>query len=221
MLSLRKLLLTGLAAGSLAACQQERDPGSAAEEMPAATLAPEPGLAPAAELTCSDPVRANDTAASLRERYGDDARVETLYGPEAIELPGVVLWPDDPSRRVEVIFSDETRRHVSLAQLSGASERRVAGLTVGDPIVRAHQSNGRAFELWGFSWDYGGFVSDFKGGELEKLPGGCGLLMRLGPREDAMLPDALLGEVQLLSDDPRLEAAGVRIEELSLAFNPG
>jgi hypothetical protein len=44
------------------------------------------------------------------------------------------------------------------------------------------------------------------------------MMLRLGPREDAVLPNALLGEVQLSSDDPRLEAADVQIEEIALSY---
>ena len=171
-------------------------------------------------MTCSEPVRANDTAASLQQRFGDNARVETLQGPEGIELPGVVLWPNEPKRRVEVVFADEARRSVSFAQLTGTADWRVARLAVGDPVGRVQEANGRPFELWGFSWDYGGYVSDFKGGKLEELPGGCGVMMRLGPGEDAEVPDELMGEVMLSSDDPRLEASGVRIDELALSFSP-
>ena len=78
----------------LGACQpadSENGDGPAVATSPVAKVEP----APATELTCSSPVKSNDTVASLRERYGDQARVETLHGPEGIEFPGLVLWPDD------------------------------------------------------------------------------------------------------------------------------
>ena len=68
-------------------------------------------------------------------------------------LPGVVLWPNDPKRRVEVVFADEGRRSVSFAQLMGTAAWRVAGLAVGDPLGQVLEANGRPFELWGLSWD--------------------------------------------------------------------
>jgi hypothetical protein len=169
-------------------------------------------------LTCSDPIQPADTAASLQQRYGDQARFERLHGAEGIEFTGLVLWPDDPARRLEVVFAEEGAHAVSSIGLSSGSEWRVAGLAIGAPIARANAVNGKPFKLWGFSWDYGGYASDLGGGKLAALPGGCRLVMRLGPRKGAEVPDALIGEVELSSDDPRLEAAGVTIEELTLAF---
>jgi hypothetical protein len=201
----------------LGACQPAD--GERGSETAAATSAAV-STKPAAdtELTCSGPIEPGDTATSLQKRYGEQARLETLSGAEGIEFPGLVLWPDDPSRRIEVAFAEEGQRTVSSAGLAGTSAWRVAGLALGDPLVRATEANGKPFKLWGFSWDYGGYVSDLAGGKLAALPGGCRVIVRVGPREGADVPDALVGEVELSSDDPRLEAAGVTIEELTLAF---
>jgi hypothetical protein len=174
----------------------------------------------ATELTCSDPVRPTDTAASLQERYGDQARLETLYGPEGTEFAGLVLWPEDPARRLEVVFAEEGQRTVSSIGLGQGSTWRLSGLALGDALVRANAANGKPFKLWGFGWDYGGYVSDLAGGNLAELPGGCRVSARLGLREDAEVPDALMGDKELSSDDPRLEAAAVTIVELLLVFPP-
>jgi hypothetical protein len=190
------------------------------EEQPAvaASATAETVPASATELSCTDPVRADDTLASLRERYGDQARLEMVAGPDG-DFSAVVLWPDDPARRIEVVAADErSPLPVSAVRLPRTSTRRLAGLAVGDPLARANEVNGKPFKLWGFSWDYGGYVSDLGGGKLAALPGGCRVVLRLSPREGTEVPDALMGEVELSSDDPRLEAAGVAIEELSLAF---
>jgi hypothetical protein len=170
------------------------------------------------ELTCSDPVRPTDTAASLQQRYGDRASVETLYGPEGIQFPGLVLWPEDAARRLEVVFREEGTPTVSSVRLGEASTWRVAGLAIGDPLARANAANGKPFKLWGFGWDYGGTVSDLAGGRLATQPGGCRVVMALGPREDVALPEGLVGDLELSSDDPRLATVGVVIHDLSLAF---
>jgi hypothetical protein len=200
----------------LGACQpaetdSDQEPAAAALNR----VAGEPTLS---ALTCADPIRPSDTAASLQQRFGNQARIETLHGPEGIEFPGLVLWPEDPARRLEVAFAEEEPRAVSSITPSPVSAWRVAGLAIGDPLARASEANGKPFKLWGFSWDYGGYVSDLQGGKLAALPGGCRVVLRVGPRGDAEVPDALVGEVELSSDDPRLEAVGVAIEELSLAF---
>jgi hypothetical protein len=195
-----------------------RTTGADASGSDSASASAEAKPTAATELTCTDPVRASDTAATLQERFGDQARVETLHGPEGIEFAGVVLWPDDPARRLEVVLAEEGQRTVSSVGMSRTSAWRAAGLALGDPLARANEANGKPFKLWGFGWDYGGYVSDLAGGKLAALPGGCRVVMDLGPSEDADVPDALIGEVELSSDDPRLAAAGVTIYELSLAF---
>jgi hypothetical protein len=122
---------------AVSACQQAGDDGTPAEKTPqpnpAASAAP--STAAPDTMTCTDPVRPDDTAASLIERYKEEARVETLYGVEGDELPGVVLWPNDSARRVEVIFAEEAREQVAGVLVSGAMKRRAAGLAVGDPIA--------------------------------------------------------------------------------------
>lgn len=99
-----------------------------------------------------------------------------------------------------------------------SSNWRVADLAIGDPLARANEVNGKPFKLWGFGWDYGGTVSDLAGGRLAALPDGCRVMMAVGPREDIALPDGLVGDRELSSDDPRLEVVDVVIHELSLGF---
>lgn len=171
------------------------------------------------ELTCAYPVKEDDTPASLKERFGAQARAETIYGPEGIELSGVALWPDDPQRRVEVVFSEEGEHLLSFAGVSGQSGWRLADLTLGDPLARAQEVNGKPFDLWGFGWDYGGYASDLKGGKLAALPGGCHAIVRFDLPENAEVSAELQGEVQLSSDDPRLADVNARIVELSLTFD--
>lgn len=171
------------------------------------------------ELTCTYPVKEDDTPASLEQRFGAQARAETIYGPEGIELSGVALWPDDPRRRVEVVFSEEGDRPLSFAGVSGQSAWRLASLAIGDPLAKAQEANGKPFDLWGFGWDYGGYASDLKGGKLAALPGGCRAVVRFDLPEDADPPTELLGEVQLSSDDAALSGEGARVVELSLTFD--
>lgn len=205
----------------LAACRPATEQSESVVDQPERAVA-DPALpsnaAPADAITCSYPVGAGDTLASLQSRYGQQAQAATLGGPEGSEFEGVVLWPDDPSRRLEVIFADDAMREVSSVHPGDGSRWRIAGLALGDPLARARDANGRRFTLWGFEWDYGGYVSDLDGGSLASQPGGCRVLLRFGPGGRGPLPEGVVGEVELSSDDPRLDAVDPRIEELSLGF---
>lgn len=195
----------------IGACQPAK-PG-AEDQTAEATASPA-----ATELTCAGPITASDTAVSLQQRFAGAGRWETLHGPEASEFSGLVLWPDDRARRIEVIFTDEEPGTVASVAVRSGSQWRVAGLAPGDPLARVNEANGKPFKLWGFSWDYGGYVSDLGGGKLAALPGGCRVIVRFAPREGVELADGLIGDKEVSSDDPRLETAGATIEELTLAF---
>jgi hypothetical protein len=210
--------LAGLTAVALlAACRSE---ASAVDKAPDATASAEPvsEAAGSTVATCAHPVAPGDSAASIRERYGDDAALAMLPGPEGTEFEGVVLWPNDPSRRVEVLFADYALEVLSGVRIGEESKWRVAGLGLGATLEDVRAANGGPFELWGFSWDYGGYVTDLMGGKLTALDGDCSVGLRFGPAKDAELPDALMGEQLISSEDPRLPAARATIEELTVQF---
>jgi hypothetical protein len=211
-----------LASLSVAACGASDDAHNDRPGQAEAVASSTPTLLPANSqlqaVTCSYPVRKGDTAASLRNRYGEDARGETLYGIEGAEFEGVALWPDDPARRVEVFFAEDGTGEVSAVHLWDKAERRVAGLGLGDTLAQVRAANGGPFQLWGFSWDYGGYVNDLLDGRLETLPGGCRLSIRLDIPEGVEVPPKILGEGSISSDDPQVKNAHPRVVELTLGF---
>lgn len=173
-----------------------------------------------AAITCTFPVRAGDSAATLIARFGKDAKIETLFGSEGIELPGVVLWEGDPERRVEVLFDDEARTSLLSAEVSAGSRWKVAGLGVGDKLARLRQFNGKPLRFFGFEWDYGGTVIDLGGGALEDLDG-CRAYFTLGyDAHGGPLPDALLGDTEVSSDDPEVNAEAISVNTMGVTFQP-
>lgn len=178
--------------------------------------------APVEELEpigCAWPVYGGDTAQTVQDRFGSDARMETLYGAEGSEFEGLVLWPDDPARRIEVLFEeDNPDLRVSGLRLREGARWQIAGVGVGDSLARVRELNRKPFTLWGFAWDYGGYVRDLQGGTLATMPGGCGLTIRFDPDDNVRLPDAIVGEVKLSSDDRRVAAAKARVSQLTLEF---
>ena len=187
------------------------------------TLASDPAIpaAPPAHsfsATCTSPVTRGDTAATILRRFGANARRETLPGAEGETFQGVVLYPRDRQRRVEVAFSDDARPHVSSIRIRGNSSTWSFGsMALGDGIPQITSSNGRGFTLSGFEWDYGGYVTDLKGGALSRLPGGCTLGIRFSPPANATsTPEAVMGDVQVPSTHPALRRLRPVVTELSL-----
>ncbi|SCB53720.1 hypothetical protein GA0061098_102089 [Bradyrhizobium shewense] len=157
-------------------------------------------------ITCASPVAPDDTERSLKQRYGKDAVVQELPGAEGERYKGVVLFPKASDRRIEVAFTDDKAGRASGLTLRDAKTSRwtVAGVTIGSSLADVQKANGKPFLVSGFEWDYGGFVTDWKGGALSRpLQGGCTVSIRFGAKTGA--PRSLSGDgVKAASDHAAL-----------------
>lgn len=169
-------------------------------------------------VTCSLPVGPKDTFATVRQRFGAAAVRDKIAGAEGEELDGIVLWPADPARRLELILTDDQAHTVSSVRIIGQSRWTAGGLRLGDGLARVQQVNGKPFKLYGFGWDYGGYVNELAGGKLDSLPGGCNLSIRFEPSPMDDYPNGISGEVTLASSDTRLRAARPVVAELSVGW---
>lgn len=211
----QRLSLLGCLILSLSACS----PKSPA---PAGVSAAAVPLPPAHILSCTSPVAQNASAKSLLAAYPGEAVVGTISGPEGSEAHGVILYGDDPARRIEITFWDDAMTKVSDVSLGTAATAWTgpSGLHLGSGLSDVESANGKPFDLFGFGWDYGGQVKDLKGGKLEHLPGGCSLSVRLGTAEGATIPDNLSGERDLSSADAAVKALAPKVETLSIGWAP-
>lgn len=168
--------------------------------------------------TCTAPVSRNDSAAAILRRFGANARRATLPGAEGDTFPGVVLFARDPRRRVEIAFADARQTRVSMLRIRGNDHTwSVGSMALGDGIPQITSSNGRGFTLSGFEWDYGGYVTDLKGGALSAMSGGCTLGIRFSlPANVTSTPESLMGDVSVESTNPALRRLRPTVTELSL-----
>ena len=196
-------------------------PAIAADEAKAPDPAPTSAERPDTELTCTWPVTAGDSVTSLRARYGTAVQVAELAGPEGTTLPGVILWPEDSERRIEVVFTSERLDQVYLVRANAPSQWSLLGLRNHDSINVARGINGRPFQFYGFGWDAGGEVADFRGGHFGRL-GNCRATMVLAFDYDlARPPLALVGDIPLMSDHPDIDEQLVFIDQIGVAFDTG
>jgi hypothetical protein len=175
---------------------------------------------PTRQLTCALPVKKGDTAASLKQRFGVQAKAMKIHAAEGEMVSGMALWPNDPARRIDVFFEDTPRKRVETIRLTDPRSRwRIGGLGVGSRLDAVLRANGRPVQIGGFGWDYGGGV-DPRGGKLAKWPGGCriGLVMDVG-RDVANVPDGISGDgLVLRADDPRLKAARPEVTKIFISW---
>ena len=172
-------------------------------------------------LSCAAPVAPDDTERSLKQRYGKDAVVQDLPGAEGETYKGIVLFPKARDRRIEVAFTDDKAGRASgltLRDAGKASLWNVAGVTIGSSLADVQKANGKPFLVSGFEWDYGGFVTDWKGGALARpLDGGCRLTIRFGGKTGA--PRALSGDgVKAASDNGALVKWAPVVTEIGVNF---
>ena len=172
-------------------------------------------------ITCASPIARDDPETSLKLRFGKEAVVQDLADAEGETYKGLVLFPNAADRRIEVSFSEDNARRVSrlaLRDTAKTSRWSVNGITIGSSLLDVQKANGRPFLVNGFEWDYGGLVTDWKGGALGRpLQGGC--TVAIGFDKNAAAPKSLLGDgVTVDSDNAALLKWAPRVREIGVNF---
>jgi hypothetical protein len=224
--------VAGLSLIALGACGGPNDAaGPVAAEPEAAVLEAEPAgvripatAADSLTLLCGAPFTPEATAGSLMTAFGvPNVIPETREGPDGEKINYTVIFPNDASRRVEVVFANEEERSGLLsATIRGETSQWTGpeGLNLGDGVATVERLNGHGFTLSGFGWDYGGYVTDWQGGPLQEPVPRCRTTVRFNIPEDANA-DAIMGEGLHSSGDPGVRAATPFVEEIGIHWlNP-
>ncbi len=192
----------------LAAMLLAAAPNTQAEELPTG-----------GELTCEGPVTIADTAQTLLDRFPGVAEITDLPGAEGETLKGVSLFAGTPEKHLNVYFFDEELEEIStLMPAPEATAWNIYGLTIGMTLNEVVQANGKDFSLTGFGWDYGGYVTDFKEGKLYEPAKNCIVGLRFEPTAEDDIPMQLLGEGEIDSADPAVQALNPKLVSISLGW---
>ena len=175
------------------------------------------------------PLTATASAADLIASYGaENVRDEPYPLGEGESEPGTVIFPDDPAKRVLILWSDLEKKTMPLAariDTAGSQWKTAEGLSVGSTLKRVEELNGKPFLLYGFGWDYGGQLVDSNGGALKDLPHedpeggfrGGALLLTFQP--DAGADDSeVLGDGTFSSDLPVMQTLDPKISIIIVNF---
>jgi hypothetical protein len=171
------------------------------------------------ELSCA--AFANATGASLEQRYGAaNVAQQNIPGAEGEEAPGTVLFANDPSRRVEIFWNDTPgRTSPASITISGTEGQRSQwtgphNLTLGESMTDVEHANGGAFMLYGFEWDYGGTVTDWRGGALAPQDN-CHVHVGFQPTGDA---GRAAGDTAFRSDSAEMRATNPYVSIIGVSF---
>ena len=165
---------------------------------------------------------------ALRVRFGKQAvQVGEVPGAEGEGFRGVILFPQDATRRAYLYFQDQQAlRGLSRVRVvdPGSRWRLDDGVVVGMTLAELVKRNGKPIRYLGLDWDYGGAIDDLAGGALAHTPdNGVMRGWRLGPADiDVANASYPVGEGSFSSDDPRYPRQGesVAVSELWVSF-PG
>jgi hypothetical protein len=175
-------------------------------------------------FTCdSGPLTRNATEKSLAKAFGaaNIRRSKTLWMPTDGELSPVTRLFTEKSHQVLLIrwYDDAKRSGVEAVRTdmdagrSGAW-RGPSGLHIGSSLEEVEAVNGGPFEF--MNWvndDFPGWVMDWKGGALANAMKNCSFRVQLSGDENAKLESNTLQ-----SDDPKVRAAHVKVDDMALSF---
>ncbi len=179
-------------------------------------------------ITCSGAWSANTTEQTLIAAYGrKNIERGNVYVAEGNEEPGSILFANDEKRRIEIVWKDKKQRKRPewIRIPMGSRWTTFAGIHNGMSLAEIEKVNGRAFTLYGFDWDYGGNVTDWRGGKIAKLGAPC----RLQIRFDRTIPekmtavqqrsaDATAGETELASSSADLRRFPTYVNEIVIQY---
>jgi hypothetical protein len=133
---------------------------------------------------------------------------------------GTVIFAGRPARQIEIIWKDQKSRSRPSLVTFGPAWRTAEGITVGADLAAVEKLNGGPFTLSGFEWDYGGTVTDWKGGTLAKQNGGCRLVVRFGISYEnpGKAQDAVAGDKDFSSRDPKMIAVKPAVREIAIQY---
>lgn len=132
-----------------------------------------------------------------------------------------IFWTSDAAdariRRVRVCPNQE---------LPGKCRWHTAeGITLGINLKDLERLNGHAFQLNGFDWGFGGLITSWGGGRLEKFMASCGTMnLRLDPApgnasdQRARLLDDLEGDEDFPSSHGSMQALNPVVDFISISF---
>jgi hypothetical protein len=133
-----------------------------------------------------------------------------------------VLYPNEPRRRLEVVWLNETARtQLLVIAINGQSQwTGPKGLKLGVPLAALERANGRPFKISGFGADGQASVLGWDGGSLSSLPGGCklGLQLRLDRRAPAAARTAVSEVKELMSNDAALQPVKPTVSEILIGY---
>jgi hypothetical protein len=158
-------------------------------------------------------------ASAFQSRNVSNTQIDTNSGSK---VTASVLYAKDPKRRLEVWWSKpDSKSDTHLIVINGQSDWMAPGeLHLGLTLSELEKLNGKPFKLSGFDGNRVATLSDWDGGTLSALAGGCKVGISL--RADAKAAAATLGGLPanraFSSSDASVRAVNPTVSEILVAY---
>jgi hypothetical protein len=179
---------------------------------------------PARTVACSNGAFAKNSGhLRLAQAYGvHNVDFTEVAGDDGSTLMASVVFPNDPKRRLEVLWDDDTERAGTRMIVIGGQSTWTAqkGVHLGLPLAAVEKLNGKPFRLMGFENGGMAVVSDWNGGALGLLTDGCRMTVQFkpDPKAPAATLDAASSDKEFASNDPAIRAAKPTVGEIIVGY---
>jgi hypothetical protein len=173
-------------------------------------------------VACSGPFAKDSSMLGLATAFDSRNVTFTEIDSAGSKVGASVLFPKDPKRRLEVWWSNPgSRSNTYLIVIGGQSTwTGPGGMRLGLTLPELEKLNHKPFKLKGFDKDKIATVSDWDGGALASLPGGCksGLSLRADSKAPADAVSAVAADHEFSSADPAIRAAKPKVSEILIGY---
>ena len=193
------------------------------EPKPMTPRAPRPPAADARTVACVGAFSKDSSHLRLAMTYDSkNVAFADVQADGGTKVQASVLFPNDPKHRLEVWWANPAARSQTyLIVINGQSTWTApAGMKLGLTLAQLEKLNHKPFKVKGFNKDGVATVSDWDGGLLANLAGGCksGLSLRADPKVPADAISALTDDKEFSSSDAAIRAVKPVVSEILIGY---
>ena len=164
-------------------------------------------------------ITSSTTKSALNKLYDkENIRETVVFSYEGIDIKGTEVIFDNTADNITIQWHEDnlTPQVVRIKNLN-SNWKTKEGVGIGSTIKEVEKANGKPFTIYGYEIDVylAGTVKNWNSGNLQGLNLQFKITKEL-PGEEYM---KMMGDRGIMSNNPLLEKAGLRVENISVEFN--